>query len=681
MHTFLAALLCFTSAASSRHLFAVDNLSTAQTLQDSATSPYYDDTPLVARGAPANQPHGYAPQTGSCPSTAPTARSAASLSSDEVSWLASRRNATIDPLRTLLSRMNFSGFDAAQYINNHSQNVSALPNIGIAVSGGGYRAMLNGAGVIAAFDNRTINATSSGHLGGLLQSATYLSALSGGGWLVGSLYSNNFTSVQNIVDQSANADNDLWQLSNSIFEGPSSGHSHLLSSLDYYGDLIKQVKAKDDAGFNITITDYWGRALSYQLINATDGGPDYTFSSIASQDWFSSGSVPLPILVSDGRAPGTEVVSLNSTVFEFNPWELGSFDPTAYAFTPLKYLGTNYTAGKPLNDQQCVTGFDSASFVMGTSSSLFNAVLTTINGTSTSGLVNTALKAAITSVLEAWGESDTDIASYPNPFYQYGIDNSIFRSAQLTLVDGGEDNQNIPLTPLIQPPRQVDVIFAVDSSADTTDSNPVQGSAANWPDGASLVATYQRSLSSIGNGTAFPAVPDTNTFFNLGLARGPTFFGCDSKNLTGPSPLIVYLPNGPYSYNSNTSTYDMDYEPAQRNAIINNAYNMATQGNGTLDSGWSTCVGCAILSRSFDRTGTTVPDVCTKCFTKYCWNGTTDARTPQVWQPTAKLQGAATNVTTASSSSATPTGAASKSRDQGMLLVLSAFSALRAFLL
>jgi lysophospholipase len=80
----------------------------------------------------------------------------------------------------LLGRLNITGFDAAGYINAHANNVTALPNIAISASGGGYRAMLNGAGLLSAFDSRSDNATAPGHLGGLLQSATYLSGLSGG---------------------------------------------------------------------------------------------------------------------------------------------------------------------------------------------------------------------------------------------------------------------------------------------------------------------------------------------------------------------------------------------------------------------------------------------------------------------------------------------------------------------
>lgn len=47
-------------------------------------------------------------------------------------------------MRDLLGRINISGFDADAYISDHAQNFSALPNIAIAVSGGGYRALLNG---------------------------------------------------------------------------------------------------------------------------------------------------------------------------------------------------------------------------------------------------------------------------------------------------------------------------------------------------------------------------------------------------------------------------------------------------------------------------------------------------------------------------------------------------------
>jgi lysophospholipase len=540
-------------------------------------------------------------------------------------------------MKDFLSRMNISGFDAVSYINGIQSNVSALPNVAIAASGGGYRALMNGAGFLAAADSRTTNATAPGGIGGLLQSATYVAGLSGGGWLVGSIYTNNFSSVETLRDGSPGSS--VWQFQNSILEGPNSDGVQLFSSADYWHNLLDEVATKEDSGFNTSLTDYWGRALSFQLVNATNGGPAYTFSSIAEDPNFVSGSIPMPFLVSDSRAPGTKIVSINSTLFEFNPFELGSWDPTTYGFAPLRYIGSNFSDGIVPSNGQCIEGFDQAGFVMGTSSTLFNQFILQLNSTSIPSFV----VPVITDILTAIGNDDNDIAQYqPNPFLHWNnATNDNAQSVQLTLVDGGEDLQNIPLNPLIQPIRHVDVIFAIDSSADTT----------NWPDGASLVATYERSLNqTIQNGTAFPSIPDINTFVNLGLNNRPTFFGCDGTNLTGPAPLIVYMPNAPYSALSNYSTFTLSYTDDERNAVIQNGYNVATMGNGTVDSEWPACVACAVLSRSFTRTGTKEPSACTDCFNRYCWNGTTNSTTPNEYLPVFKLS----NDTAGKKNTATP---------------------------
>ncbi|KAK4996153.1 Lysophospholipase 1 [Elasticomyces elasticus] len=600
--------------------------------------------PLVEwKRATDQSPKGYTPSLVDCPSDRPTIRAANTLSDQETTWLQTRRNNTVSPMRTLLGRLNVTGLDTNSYIDSHANNASALPNIGIAASGGGYRALLNGAGALAAFDDRTVNATASGHLGGLLQSATYLAGLSGGGWLVGSLYTNNFTSVQSIIDKNNNGTGSLWQFGNSIFEGPRTGSIQLISSVEYFSTIHDAVSSKGN-NFNVTITDYWGRALSYQLVNAPDGGPGYTFSSIQKDVDFAAGNTPMPILIADGRAPGETLIPINTTVYEFNPWELGSWDQTVHGFVPLQYVGSNFTAGNITGNEQCVIGFDNVGFVMGTSSTLFNQFLLQIN--TTAGIPQVA-KTAIADVLGRLGNAQDDIADYPNPFYQYRNSTNLNAQAEmLTLVDGGEDLENIPLHPLIQPIRHVDVIFAIDSSADT-----VAPAAAGWPNGTALVATYERSLSLYANGTNFPAIPDQNTFVNLGLNSRPTFFGCDSHNTTHTTPLIVYLPNAPYVYNSNVSTFDPAYNTSERNAIISNGLLVASLGNGTLDSQWPTCVGCAILSRSLEKTGTTVPDVCKACFKKYCWDGTLNSATPAGvgYSPTMKLPQNAIKVTSGAS--------------------------------
>ncbi|KAI4160407.1 MAG: hypothetical protein LQ342_005731 [Letrouitia transgressa] len=579
-----------------------------------------------------NAPDGYTPETQDCPSRRPTIRSASDLSPNESSWLDLRRSKTVEPMRDFLMRAAIPGFDAEAYINQNVQNQSALPNIGIAVSGGGYRALMNGAGAIQAFDSREDNSTAAGHLGGLLQSATYLSGLSGGGWLVGSIFMNNYSSISGLLNDPSST---VWRFENSIFEGPKTGSVQLFDSARYFSTIQDQVSDKEDAGFNTSVTDYWGRALSFQLINATAGGVDYTWSSIAQADNFMQGDTPFPILVADGRAPGEQLVSLNATVYEFNPFEFGTWDPTTFGFAPLEYLGSNFSNGVLFDPDSCVRGFDNAGYVMGTSSSLFNQFLLQVDQQN----LPQVAKDFISLILKGVGEDQDDIADYtPNPFYGYhnSTSRNSAQSRRLTLVDGGEDLQNIPLHPLLQPERAVDVIFAVDSSADTTTF---------WPNGTSLVASYERSLnaSGIANGTAFPAVPDQNTFVNLGLNSRPTFFGCDSANTSAAAPLLVYLPNAPYIFHSNVSTFTPSYDGAARAGFVRNGYEVATMGNGTADAQWPVCVACAVLSRSWERTGTSVPEACARCFGRYCWDGRTDGRTPAPYEPPFKGAGIQTS--------------------------------------
>ncbi|KAJ5201952.1 uncharacterized protein N7498_006615 [Penicillium cinerascens] len=582
-----------------------------------------DDLALeVARRALPNAPDGYTPANVSCPASRPTVRSAAHLSPNETSWLDTRRSKSLAAMKDFFGHVKVGDFDVTSYLNQHSSNSSSLPNIAIAVSGGGYRALMNGAGAIKAFDSRTENATTSGHLGGLLQSSTYVAGLSGGSWLVGSIYINNFTTIDALQRGST------WQFSNSILEGPPTGGIQILKSASYYTDLAEAVNGKQDAGFDTSITDIWGRALGYQMFNASNGGLAYTWSSIAETSAFNDGNYPMPLVVADGRNPGQLIVGSNSTVYEFNPWEFGTFDPTIYGFVPLEYLGSRFVGGSLPSNETCVRGFDNAGFIIGTSSTLFNQFLLQLNTTSLPSFV----KNIFAHILYKLDKSDDDIAAYdPNPFYHYNNHSSPYaQQTELDVVDGGEDLQNIPLHPLIQPERAVDVIFAIDSSADTTYS---------WPNGTSLVATYERSLNSsgIGNGTVFPSIPDQNTFVNLGLNTRPTFFGCDSSNLTGPAPIVVYIPNYPYSAYSNVSTFTLSYKDSQRDDIILNGYEVATMANSTRDGNWTACVGCAILSRSFERTKTTLPDICTQCFTNYCWNGTVNSTAPGAFEPVTLL--------------------------------------------
>ncbi|KAH3672807.1 hypothetical protein WICMUC_004029 [Wickerhamomyces mucosus] len=549
----------------------------------------------------------YAPGKVSCPSDASFVREANALSSQESEWLDKRHTQTQPALKEFLTRAGISDFNIEDFFDDASSNIT----IGLAFSGGGYRAMLNGAGQLSALDSNTRNANELG-LGGLYQSSTYLAGLSGGNWLTGSLALNNWTGIEDLVYHDEG--DGVWDLSHSIFD---EGGWNIFKTLGRFSAISKELSAKKSAGYKTSITDIWGRLLSYQFFGSNnEASSGLTFSTIKDTEIFQSGYVPFPISVADGRVPGTFIINLNSTVFEFNPFELGSWDSSFKAFTDLQYIGTPVNNGEPTSDY-CIQGYDNAGFVLGTSSSLFNQFMLQLNTTGITGL----LYDIIEDFLAGLSDADDDIAVYNyNPFYNttFGSSETALKSDDLYLCDGGEDLQNIPITPLLQPEREVDVIFAFDNSADTDD---------HLPDGASLVATYERQFAGIANDNAFPYVPDTNTFISKGLASRPTFFGCYSSNLTELSrtpPLVVYIPNTPYSTWSNTSTFQMQYSNDEKYTIVQNGFEVSSRYNLTIDSDWQKCVSCAIIQRELENTKQEQPAECQQCFDKYCWDGSLD---------------------------------------------------------
>ena len=575
---------------------------------------------LAASPAKAWSPtDGYAPGNVTCDDDIVLVRNAShTLSEEEQDWLEARDPKAKEALRSFMQRAMANFSDTSLLDALFSDDSSNVPKIGIGCSGGGYRAMLSGAGMIAAMDNRTVGADEHG-LGGLLQGATYLAGLSGGNWLTGTLAWNNWTPVQDILYGFYNdTDDAIWDISHSIL---ASGGINIFSTASRWDHISDAVKAKEDAGFNTSLTDVWGRALSYNFFPTLyRGGVGYTWATLQEADVFKNGDMPFPISVADGRYPGTTIIDLNATVFEVNPFELGSWDPTLNAFTNVKYLGTNVSNGRPVNPGQCVAGFDNTGFIMGTSSSLFNQFLLHINSTS----MPTFIRRMLTHFLNDLAEDYDDIAIYePNPFKNtnYVVSNyshSIVDSEYLFLVDGGEDNENIPLVPLVQKQRDLDVVFALDNSADTDEY---------WPDGSSLVHTYRRQFGMQGLGLAFPYVPGQDTFVNLGLNRRPTFFGCDATNLTNLEyipPLVVYIPNSRHSFNGNQSTFKLSYSKSERIGMIQNGFEAATMANFTQDPEFLGCIGCAILRRKQQSLNYTLPAECEQCFSNYCWNGTVD---------------------------------------------------------
>ncbi|CAK9438943.1 uncharacterized protein LODBEIA_P31670 [Lodderomyces beijingensis] len=597
----------------------------------------------------------YSPVNVTCPNHS-IVREADGLSELEEDYVWSKQVLTNKHLVDFLAnRVNMSDFDADSFINDnaHEHNIT----IGLAFSGGGYRAMLAGAGSILALDDRLADSNTNG-LGGLLQSTTYISGLSGGSWLVGSLVLNNWISVQDVLNGSAK----IWQLEDSLLN-PSS--MNLASLAKYYTGIGTSIVAKNEAGFETSVTDLWGRALSHQFFDDESGGSNVTWSSVRNFTSFKDHSMPYFFAVANGQVYDDSAVDSNSTfIVEISAYEFGNFDNSLRSFVDTEYLGSSIEDG---NADQCVRNFDNGGFIMGTSSSLFNQVFLHLSDYDAGVLLEPVLE----SVLQDLSDDNDDVAIYePNPFYQstYGSIKSVGNNHTLSLIDGGEDAQNVPFYPLIRKERGVDVVFAFDNSADTGE---------NWPNGTCAEATYKWQFTDQGKGTPFPFVPNVSTFLDQSLGDKPIFFGCNASSLTDlvkwhdddklnetDVPLVVYISNNHQSYLSNFSTFKLAYDNAEKAGTIKNGYEVMTSKNFTEDSEWGVCVGCAIIRRQQERLGQEQSQECQKCFREYCWMGGLEDG-PQIDAAGLGLTDSHRNSTNSSSNSTSSGGQNSTTSGQG----------------
>ena len=276
-------------------------------------------------------PSGYVPVPALCPST-PLVRTATGISASESSYISARAPIASAALGAWLKKVN-SGF-----------STSNLPAVALTVSGGGLRSLLIGAGVIQAFDARDSNVGTSG----LFQGLTYQAGLSGGAWLLSSFAGNNYPTISNL-------ETTLWTTafaeSTLVPANLNVGGAYALITAD--------ILAKNAAGFPPTIVDVYGRLLSYQLLKGFDGGVTIELSSITGFSNFTSHNVPFPIITALNveTATGVCVPPNNTVIYEFSPYEFGSFDSGVNAFTQTKYLGTSLSNGVPTK-ALCETNYD-----------------------------------------------------------------------------------------------------------------------------------------------------------------------------------------------------------------------------------------------------------------------------------------------------------------------------------
>jgi lysophospholipase len=126
--------------------------------------------------------HNYGPIKTDCPSDIVWLRPADSLGPDEQEYITKRSGHLATAWQAQTERVGLAA-------------PPRTPVVAMALSGGGYRAMLSGSGM--AFSPP---GTEEGDVGDILGLSTYVSGLSGGSWAVTSYYANNATSPQDLVE-------------------------------------------------------------------------------------------------------------------------------------------------------------------------------------------------------------------------------------------------------------------------------------------------------------------------------------------------------------------------------------------------------------------------------------------------------------------------------------------------
>ncbi len=530
----------------------------------------------------------YAPTSVRCPSS--LVRVATGLSTDEETWATARKALADESLRSWLKATS-----------SEFNTTGELPTLGLSISGGGYRALLTGAGVIQGLDENDSDVSTSG----LYQALTYVSALSGGSWLLSSLADHNYPTVSSLLSSQ-------WStaFSNGLLDPTG------ILVVIAYAEILNDFTAKEFAHFTTTLTDVWGRLLGYQLLSGSDGGVASTLSGIQSKSNFASHRVPYPIMtaLNDNIKQGYCVPQANASVWEFTPFEFGSWAPDINAFTLSQYLGSSLSNGVP-TESTCVNGFDNLGFVLGTSSNVFNDIaalysslsstMTTLCDASLGESGNTELGEAIVAleaIFPSIATGLTDIldllyALYPNPFYNLTSASQVSSLPTLHMVDGGESGQTSPIFPHLLPGRNISLVIVNDNNGDTDSS---------LPNGTAIYDSYLASQSA--GLSRMPVIPSPASYLSNYTSGAPIFFGCQNPDVV----TLVWVPNTNITYASGIATFEFHVAAGVSDAMVANGNAVISRDNS---AEWAVCLGCAIL----DAGGLSVPSSCEACFEEYCY--------------------------------------------------------------
>ncbi|KNZ63807.1 hypothetical protein VP01_109g6 [Puccinia sorghi] len=599
-----------------------------------------------------NSPSGtYSPVVDKCPTnffTRNPHESEAKLCAAESQYINTKSEKSIPLWEEYLGRVQLQDFDVQSFLLaakiNGGKAGETLPNLGFSLSGGGVRALCVGASILDGFDSRNQKAKE-GKVGGILQLANYAAGISGASWLLGSWATSNFPRTSTL-DWRLNEHNDLWDW----------------NVAKHYRKLYKLVKQKAKAGFPVSVVDAWAILLNRHFINDPQHedpqtGKAVLWSSIRQTLGYKERSAPFVMAIATSRPKEKTAFTPKTPTYEFTPEEFGVWHPFLNVSIPIDNLGSPPQAYKNPSKSNCVKGFENAGFVMGMSSNIYSAadapdtrilpwwvriLAKFVDGDSWEGKVH----------IEIFNCRRLQI---PNTFQGLGK-NRKFQDDQrdlLLMADCGLIMENLPIFPFLQPSRKVDVIIAVDSSADGTNpSDPTQFRCLFFlsffflnmerpphfinltyfvhadPNGTAIYNIYAKTLQPEFSGYRMPKIPNAydGSFTKMGYHKKPTFFGCDSQPKT---PLIIYLPNY-YMVGKTNPRFpslarnmqpDLKFVSQKQRVdeFFQNGLAIAMQDSGRwADKEWPACLACALIDHQVQRNSQARTKQCQKCFDFHC---------------------------------------------------------------
>ena len=315
-------------------------------------------------------------------------------------------------------------------ILNRSLEGKKIPKIAFICSGGGYRAMLCTTGSLCG-----------AHKIGLLDSTTYITALSGSTWTVAP-----WISIGLPIKKFKNYLQDCIAKPLSEF------------SLEEKNLMTDALHIKNKYNQSITLVDHYGLLLGNRLLDALgDQRQTKTLSDQAQK--VESGAYPYPIYTAiDGR----EAIITGQTWYEFTPHTIG--DRTNNIQIPTNTFGKKFKEGQLMND----TPEKPLAYCMGMWGSAFAA---NIHEILKEVVHNQTILNIITELLPTSIDGERLLpfwAKVPNHMYKMDNiqDTTLSNKKNIKLVDAGLEI-NLPYPPIsgICPDRTADILIFLDSSA------------------------------------------------------------------------------------------------------------------------------------------------------------------------------------------------------------------------